>query len=297
MQFYTPLRYPGGKGRLAYFMKDVLVKNRINDGTYVEPYAGGAGIALALLLEEYVWTVVINDIDIAIYSFWRCLLNKTEWLLKMISDTPVTVEEWHRQKNIFVNESDAPSDELGFSAFFLNRTNRSGILKGGVIGGKGQNSKYKLDARFKKKELSDRIIRIARHRNRIELYNLDAVELLEVILPKIRGDALFYLDPPYYEKGGLLYTNYYKPNDHAEIAEKIKRIPFPWVVTYDDALAISNLYKGIASFRYLLTYSAHSERFKGAELMFYHGIDIPLYLRKMRIPYFSRERIMDLSRV
>lgn len=295
MQHYSPLRYPGGKGRLAVLVKDVIYENEIYDGTYIEPYAGGAGMALALLIEEYVWDIIINDIDPAIYAFWHTLLNQTEWLRKQIHDTPVDLDQWYIQKKIFENPHEFSLEQLGFATFFLNRTNRSGILNGGVIGGKKQESKYKIDARYNKISLDKRIELIARHRNRINLYNMDAAEFLQQIIGELKGKVLFYFDPPYYHKGGLLYTNHYTHADHEKMAEIIKDLNHPWIVTYDDVPVISQFYNAIPSLRFSTTYSANLERVKGSEIMFYQGIDLPSYVKKMKFPYFSRYRLKDLT--
>jgi len=275
-------------------MKEVLIENNICDGTYIEPYAGGAAVALTLLMEEYVWNVIINDIDPAIYAFWHSVLNDTEWILKNLHETPVTIDEWHFQKTIFEHPEQYPKNAVGFSAFFLNRTNRSGILNGGVIGGKRQTGKYKLGARFNKKDLHDRIKKIAQRKNRIQLYNLDAREFLKKVCCKIKGKVFFYFDPPYYDKGSLLYTNHYTHADHAKMANAIRKIPYPWIVTYDDVPQISDLYSWVPSIRFSLTYSAHLKRPKAAELMFFKGVQLPNYIIKMKMPYFSLNCVRDL---
>lgn len=295
MKFYSPLRYPGGKGRLSLLMKEVLTENKIYDGTYIEPYAGGAAAAIQLLMDEYVWNVIINDIDPAVYAFWYCVLNDTEWLLRRIHDTPVTLDEWYQQKSVFSNADMYQKNELGFATFFLNRTNRSGILNGGMIGGKKQNGKYKIDARYNKENLSERIKDIARKKNRIKIFNLDAGLFLKKITRKINDNALFYFDPPYYEKGSLLYTNHYVHKDHSEMAKKIKKLNHPWIVTYDDVQPIADLYSDITSMRFALTYSAHLRRPRGTELMFFNGVQLPAHIRNMQLPYFSRHNVKDIS--
>lgn len=294
MQFYTPLRYPGGKGRLARLMKQIIIENDINDATYIEPYAGGAGVALSLLMEEYVWNIVVNDIDPAVYAFWHSILNNTEWFLKKLCDTQVNMDNWYIQKQIYEKQDKRSLKQLGFATFFLNRTNRSGVLKGGVIGGKNQLGKYKVDARFNKQDLSKRIEQIAKKRSRIMLYKLDAKELINTIIPKIKGNALFYFDPPYYKKGALLYTNHYVHNDHAEIAKEIKRIKYPWIVTYDSVPQIEALFRGFPKKQFSLTYTAYLGRPKGTEFMYFHGLRLPSFFQKMNLPYFSRYKIQDL---
>lgn len=268
MPFLSPLRYPGGKRKLANFIKLIFHTNFLLDGEYAEPYAGGASIALALLFEEYVQHIHINDLDYSIYAFWYSVLNETEQLCRLISDTPVTMDEWYRQKSIQTNTS-ASLLELGFSTFFLNRTNRSGIISGGVIGGKNQNGKWKLDARYNKKNLIKRIRKIARYRSRISLYNLDALDFTNEIISRLPDRALIYFDPPYFVKGKqLLYSNFYNPHDHKAVAELARNLSKNWIVSYDDVPEIRSLYTGFRCLDYGLHYSTQT-RYRGSEIMFF----------------------------
>lgn len=265
--FLSPLRYPGGKRKLANFIKLVYRKNNLVGGVYVEPYAGGAAIALSLLYSEYTSKVIINDLDLSIYSFWKSVLDDTSELCYRIRNVEVTVCEWERQRAIQDSETHSTVD-LAFSTFFLNRTNRSGIIRGGIIGGKNQDGNWKIDARFNKEDLIRRIEKISRFRSRIELYNLDAAILLEKIGGVLNETSLVYLDPPYYIKGGDLYQNHYMPSDHKSILALIKSMRTPWIVTYDNVEHICDLYEDIPSLNYGLNYSAQ-ERYKGSEVMFY----------------------------
>jgi DNA adenine methylase len=270
MLYCSPLRYPGGKGKLSYFFKDVLTANDLLDGHYVEVYAGGAAVAMELLFQEFVSCVHINDLNKGIYAFWYCLLNKTDDLCRKIADTPVDIETWKKQKNIQINPNGYGILPLGFSTFFLNRTNRSGIIKGGIIGGKNQNGKWKLDARYDAKKLTKRIELIARYRSRIKLYNDDAAEFIQKIIKKVPEKSLIYLDPPYYVKGEGLYDNYYKHDDHAVlskiISKHIKRQR--WMVSYDNVPQVFELYKNFRHSVYNINYSA-ADRYKGAEILFF----------------------------
>jgi DNA adenine methylase len=80
---FTPLRYPGGKGKLAAYLKSIIEANRLHDGEYVEPYAGGAAIAFELLFQEYVSRIHINDLSRPIFSFWQAVLNDTNELCRL----------------------------------------------------------------------------------------------------------------------------------------------------------------------------------------------------------------------
>ena len=276
MNSQTPLRYPGGKGRLTDFIKLVFEQNNLLDGHYCEPYAGGAGVAVNLLLLEYASTIHLNDIDKSIFAFWHAVLNSTDEFCKMIRDVRVNMDEWRKQKAIQSDRENCSLLELGFSTFFLNRTNRSGIITGGVIGGKNQDGAWKLDARFTKKELCRRIEKIAFYRSRIRLYNLDAAALITGVLPSLPEKSLVYLDPPYYFKSDDLYQNTYTHDDHVAIAKLVKKeIKIPWIVSYDNTPEIIKLYHSFPTITYSMSYSA-ADRYKGDEAMFFkRRITIP----------------------
>lgn len=276
MAFYTPLRYPGGKAKLSYYIKSVIEQNDLLDGHYVEPFAGGAGVALELLFQEFVQQIHINDLDVAIYSFWDTVVNEPECICKLIQDTPVTIDEWHKQKNILTTKSDVSSLELAFATFFLNRTNRSGILKAGVIGGKHQAGEWKLDVRFNKKDLISRIQKIASYQSRIKIYNLDTAKLLKTLPKKLPEKSLVYLDPPYYIKGQGLYRNFYEHKDHVEIRTLLDKIEdIPWLVSYDNADEIGSIYTGYRKQVFDLQYSAQTKRVASEVMIYSNGLNIP----------------------
>lgn len=254
---------------MAGVFKHIIETNDLLDGTYVEPFVGGGSVALSLLLNDYVSRIVINDKDRSIFAFWHTVLNDAEWLCREVSDTPVDMDVWRRQKAVQANKEDADLRELGFSTFFLNRTNRSGIIKGGVIGGNDQTGNYLIDARFNKTDLVARIERIAEYADRIELHNEDAVALLESTKDTMPPRTLYYLDPPYYEKGPGLYMNYFTEEDHRKIAETITHIKCgEWVVTYDNHPVISELYSKYRQKEFSLNYSLSNGK-RGDEIMIY----------------------------
>lgn len=267
MRFSTPLRYPGGKAKFAPFVKDLMEVNNLS-GDYLEPFAGGAGVALDLLYNGYCKNIHINDFDLAVYNFWKSVTTNTEEFLRILYQTPVTMEEWHKQKTILDNPMNYSDIEHGFAAFFLNRTNRSGILKGGVIGGKNQDGHYKLDARFNKENLSKRIEKIGDFSNRIKVYNLDALDLLSKVDIMLPQDSLIYLDPPYYVKGQGLYRNFYIHEDHVQIRKALDRVRTKWIVSYDNCDEIKDIYAGYRQEDYELNYSAYY-KMKGSEVMIY----------------------------
>jgi DNA adenine methylase len=267
---FTPLRYPGGKGKLAEYVKAIIRANKLYDGEYIEPYAGGAAIGLELMFQEYVRQIRINDVSHHVYSFWKSVLNETDELCRLVKNTRISVASWDRQKRIFANPRDHGYAQVGFATFFLNRTNRSGILNGGPIGGRDQTGPWKIDARYNADELVFRIESIAKMRNRIKLTHSDAITFLKFGLPKWPKKTLIYLDPPYYDQGRELYYDYYKPKDHADVAELIaaKMNSRFWMVSYDNVASIRKLYSGFRRIVYDVGYTAREQR-TGREVMFF----------------------------
>jgi len=268
----SPLRYPGGKSRFTRLLAEFIELNNLQDGVYVEPYAGGAGAGLNLLFSERVNNIIINDADKFIYLFWKSILFDTERFIKLINDTPISIDEWQRRKQILKNVQSHSKLEIAFSIFYLNRCNRSGILNAGPIGGHSQNGRWRLDARFNKKELIRRIEKIALFNSRIAIYNLDAIEFIEqCVLPLAvpNNRLLVYLDPPYYSKGDQLYLNYYTAEDHVTLAEFINvQFGFKWIISYDNVPQINQLYSERAINVFPLYYFAHSAKV-GSEVVIY----------------------------
>lgn len=273
--FVSPLRYPGGKGRLGPWVASLLKANHLEGGCYVEPYAGGAGVAMYLLLRNHVRRIVINDADPVIYAFWRTIVQEPEALIHEIRTRAPTMETRAYAKDVLANMEEHSTSEIAFATFFLNRTSRSGILNAGVIGGKAQSGKYKLDARYNRPDLIARIQAIAAERQRIQVYGLDAIDFLNKVAPKLPKKSLIYLDPPYYLKGSQLYRNFYEHDDHIDVATVAKGLMHPTLITYDAAPEIRKIYKGVKSTLLSLHYSTHTARPFTSEVMFYAGLTLP----------------------
>ena len=266
----SPLRYPGGKQVLTGLLAHLIRINNASGGTYVEPYAGGAGAALNLLFGEHVNRIVINDADPAIYALWRALLERTDEFVDLVKTVPLSVAEWRRQREIYSAGRQASLLRFGFATFYLNRCNRSGVIaSGGPIGGLEQDGPWKIDARFNRNDLVQRIERVASYARRIEVTNLDATEFLLAIVNGLDTPSrvFAYLDPPYFAKAEDLYLNYYKADDHRFVAKFIRaELPIPWLLSYDDVPEIRRLYAGYRTVPLALNYSAKSSR-KGSELL------------------------------
>ncbi len=252
---YSPLRYPGGKNCIFPFVSNIFYENSLIGMSYAEPYAGGAGLALRLLFEGYVERIYINDFDKSIYAFWVTILNKTDEFCEWLENVEISVSNWNKYKEIQRNIDNVSLFEIAKSTYFLNRTNISGVIKGGIIGGQDQTGKYKMDARFNKADLIDRIKRIARLKNRIIISNLDGLAFISKINKK-REEIFIYLDPPYFQKGADLYMNFYSKKDHEKLSKTVRSLQKKWMVSYDNHDFILNLYAEHKRVVYKLSQSA-----------------------------------------
>jgi DNA adenine methylase len=277
MRNASPLRYPGGKWRLARCFQKVIGLNYTRPPVYVEPYAGGASLALSLLFNNAVSEVYLNDLDPAIHAFWFSVLRHSEELCELVENVSITPAEWIKQRKVYGAGTTVARLELGFATFFLNRTCHSGILNGGMIGGKRQQGEWKLDARFNRSELVRRIDKISRFKKSIHLHCEDATDFLKS--HKFMRNSLIYLDPPYYQAGKGLYLNAYGPYDHERVRNSALRLRCPWIVSYDDVPQIRRLYRTQKSRRVRLLHTARSARL-GEEIMFFsQGLRIPSILQ------------------
>ncbi|EOI56861.1 DNA adenine methylase [Enterococcus gilvus] len=264
----SPLRYPGGKHKMYKYIKALVSENNVD--TYIEPFCGGAGLALELLLSKDVKKIIINDYDYSIYCFWESVLYHTDELIAKIESTNIDLKEWHRQKKIRENIYDYSVAEVGFSTLFLNRTNRSGIIdKAGPIGGYQQTGNYLIDCRFNKEKIIAKILKIASVRDRIKIYNLEALDFIDDVIKKEKK-AFTFFDPPYFEKGKGLYTNFYSMGDHYTLAKKIvdELDKKKWIVTYDLAPEIDSMYCNVDSIKFTLSYTLQTKK-RGAEFLFF----------------------------
>lgn len=270
----SPLRYPGGKYKISRLVQLLIEKSGDDHDVYIEPFAGGAGVAIDLLTRNIVSEIVINDSDRAIYSFWRAVVEENDAFLDMIATTPVTIKEWERQRTIY-QEARKYSLEYGFATFFLNRVNHSGILSAGPIGGvKQDNEEYKLDVRFDKTTLAEKVEAIGRLKDKIHVYNRDALSFINRQLKTFEKRAFVYFDPPYYKKGKALYKNFFTDELHIKLCDVIvKSVSCPWIVSYDNVPKICEIYKGLPQRTFSLCYSLANNGY-GSEIMFFKNKDL-----------------------
>jgi DNA-methyltransferase len=270
MRQLSPLRYPGGKAKFYNNIIKIFNDNNIKKPVYCEAFAGGAGLALLLLKNNIVDKLILNDIDKSIYCFWKSILDFNKEFCEMINSVNIDLVEREIQKKIQKDKDildlTKKSDilKLGFSTFFLNRVNRSGIIRAGVIGGIEQNGNYKMDCRFNKNNLIERIKEINKYKKKIEFYNLDAIDFLKKIENKKK--IFIFFDPPYFQKGKDLYTNFYMIEDHINLAKHISNLKQDWITTYDNTEEIKEIYSEFQIKEFDILYSLEKKR-KAKEIL------------------------------
>lgn len=270
---YTPIRYPGGKTKLYPEIRAILEVNGLLGCPYAELFAGGAGLAIKLLLKGDVSSVVINDYDRAVYCMWDTIVNHSGELCGFIDSAVLDIATWKRMRNIYQNHDGIGNLELGMAAFYLNRTNVSGILSGGVIGGIGQTGNYKMDVRFNRDTLKRKIMDIAARRDSIEVTRLDAEEFIDqrLVDPKLFA----YLDPPYVQKGPGLYRSSFDERKHKSLAQKIGSAESKWVVTYDADRLIDDIYGDYERGDLKISYTANAKTVGKEKIIIGPGLILP----------------------
>lgn len=270
-RYLSPLRYPGGKGRLGSFVASLIAAQPRRASRYVEPFAGGAGVGLSLLFHEHVDEIVLNDIDVGIAAFWRALFSEPDEFIARVRNAEVTIDEWHRQREVHLRR---PDDDisLGFATFFLNRTNRSGILGGRPIGGLNQTGKWLIDARYDGERLAERIRRLSTFASRVTICSEDGINLVGRELAD--DDAFIYIDPPYLQKGDDLYLDTLQWEDHERLAAVLADAR-GWFLTYDHDPRVLRLYPHLRCASFGIAHTAGVQHVGREYAVFAAGLVLP----------------------
>lgn len=259
--YFTPLRYPGGKTKMFPEISLVISEKYDSAPVYVEPFSGGFGLGLKLLHDNKIERAIINDFDFHIYSFWKSIITPTLFIefMDLFEKTKIDIDTWKQMKKIYLNSKDYDISTVGFSTFFLNRCNRSGILKANPIGGINQTGKYLMDCRFNKKRLRGLLLAIHSKREQITVFNEDALTFIPKIDTEL-NNAFFFIDPPYVKAGNQLYESNFTLDMHKSISDTILHLKNPWVLTYDNSELIKSIYQGCKISQKPLQYSLENKR-------------------------------------
>ncbi|HWP19007.1 MAG TPA: DNA adenine methylase [Burkholderiaceae bacterium] len=270
------LRYPGSKARFCEFIAKTIAMNSAKPRLLVEPFCGGASVSIALLERGHVDEVAINDVDPLIGMLWSVVFSKDDaaWLANQVQTVPLTLDEWRRQKAL----NPANAREAALKCLFLNRTSFNGIIhKAGPLGGWGQTG-IKIDVRFNREKLATRILELSKLEGAVTVRN----ENWRAFCYRYSRNptAVFYLDPPYYHKAEQLYGHVFDEAAHEELRDYLHGFARPWLLSYDDAQEVRDLYEGMAVNARVIdnSYSTHPLggcSFIGRELIFTNMKKLP----------------------
>lgn len=265
----SPLRYPGGKRRFARYVAEVIRLNSLQPKVFVEPFAGGASVSLRLLNDGVVEAVALGERDPLVASFWKVLFDDTDWLIEQIERIEVSVAKWR----YFRDTSFHSHRERALACFFLNRTSFGGMLgKPTPIGGYAQESKYKIDDGFNVGALVKRIRQVAAFRERVRLVNhgdwRDTIKKVQSWGHKDE-EVFYYLDPPFCETSAHVYRYHFEAADHEALRDRLMHLRQPWLLSYDPAPAIQELYanSGLVEDRTDILYTLSRTRNRAAQEM------------------------------
>ncbi|MBQ0977567.1 DNA adenine methylase [Micromonospora sp. M61] len=273
MRFISPLRYPGGKAKLGPYFARILASQPATIETYAEPYAGGVGAGLHLLAEGHISHLMVNDLNPGIAALWRCIIQQPDEIIERIQSEDVSLDAWHRHRDVYLNPADKSDLDLGFSTFFLNRCNRSGILTARPIGGLDQSGKWKIDARFNRAELAARIRKIGSLPGSISVSEKPALDFLAAVSRRVKP-VLLYVDPPYLVKGEELYMSSHSWSDHEKLAEALSKSRHPWILTYDVDDRVRSLYPSNRCLRYSISHTAQTQKVGREFMLFSRGLRV-----------------------
>jgi DNA adenine methylase len=274
LTFLSPLRYPGGKARLAPYLARVLASQSSPIETYCEPYAGGAGAGLQLLVDGHVNKLIINDLNPGVAAFWRSVFFQTDDLIDRTESCEVDIENWRRQRAVYLNPDSYDDATLGFATFFLNRTNRSGILSARPIGGLEQTGNWLIDARFNKPDLIARLKRLSQLSSQVDVRQQRAIDLLRTLNRRSKP-VLLYVDPPYVVPGEELYMTDHSWAEHQRLEQCLRASTHPWILTYDADDRTRELYRDFRCLQFGISHTAQVQKV-GREYMFFS--------RMLRVP-------------
>lgn len=223
---YSPLRYPGGKQNWMPIVLNHWEKHGLKPNVFVEPFAGGAGLSLALIAEGHLKHVVLAEKHYGIRTLLKTLrtLYWNDELMRLFECPNKDDFSW------------SYSTEQAFLTLHANYTNYQGILHPHAR--KGEN-RWDVQKIAKKLRQCHSILKKAR------------VEFLEDYTEAFNEfDKLDYgfcfIDPPYYKQGARLYQHSFNDKDHVELCETLQRgnefYPQQWMLAYDNHPRIWELY-------------------------------------------------------
>ena len=258
MKLTNPLRYPGSKASFASSVGAFVTACGYTGFEIVEPFAGSASVSIDLVSSGVCSKAILIERDPLLYAFWSAVFFDTRRLCNRINKLSIDLGTWHDLRPLLAINSPDEYEliDLAVAGLFFNRTNFSGVLHAGPIGGQQQKSVYKVNCRFNKDDLIARIRAIAKLQNRVEVIFSDALGFLETQKEAVNQNRFYYVDPPYFVQGEKLYRYSFELSQHKQLAKVLSELKAPWLLSYDRHPVIEMLYERYASSGFKFKYSS-----------------------------------------
>jgi DNA adenine methylase len=282
-RYASPLRYPGGKARMAPWLTDTFeaLLWPMDVEIWLEPFGGGAGAALTALASGRVPEAWIVEANPALAAFWTTVMNDGPAMADRVERTVPTLGMFQDSRQTVAAALDGEridTFKLGLAAFILNRCSRSGMIlpSVGPIGGKAQTGLHTVAARFNAAALADRIRTVHALGDRFKVFAGDGISFLEDLPASGVQDEVFcFVDPPYIGVGNDLYAIGMDDDLHQRLANALNRLTAPWLLTYDAHPQIPQLYPDSQVLEFDIPHTAGSSRVGTEYLVLGPGMGAP----------------------
>ena len=236
----SPLRYPGGKSRVAKLLCQYIPPHT----EYREPFVGGGAIFFYKPKVEKNW---INDLHPGLYALWRTLRDHFPEFADLCkaqdtTDLRATFDYWINRFDLMKAEGNAQLVERAVQYYFINRT----VWTGRVVFDPARRSRLY----FSNPEGWGKLEKKLRHL-RACAEKLRGVRITCKPFEKCLGGAtpetFIYADPPYYRDSldtptSRLYEGHFAIEQHESLRDLLANCPARVMISYDDRPEVRRLY-------------------------------------------------------
>lgn len=218
-----PLPWVGGKRRFVGRILPHLVPHLRPGRPYLEPFAGGAAVALTLL-HRFPWLDVwINDANPDVSAFWKTLQADPDYLIDRMRREHPERGAWHHYRTA------TPTDpnEQAWRLYALHAWSYS--QKGGSFN-PGHGARTRLDTKEIQFRTASRLLRDCR------ITNLD-------FRAGLNESGVAYCDPPYFIARRGYYAHPFNHLDHLDLARLLLARSDPWLLSYGEHPAVHFRFK------------------------------------------------------
>lgn len=273
----SPLRYPGGKSRIwehlaAQYTQAPL--GELDAEIWFEPFAGGLGAGLKMLQESIIGELWFCEANRGLGALWGELVANPTALIDTVSSLPerMSLDVYQEALAVLAAPDSYPQLQVAVAALVVNRCSRSGMVTPttGPIGGKQQDGKYRVGDRWNLPRTISTLEKLAPLTRYMRFVGPDGISALAGLPNSGFAEEVFvFADPPYVGAGQRLYQHGLDESGHRALADALHDLDEThWVLAYDEAPLVRELYEGLHIQEYTLHHTANRSK-SGAELLIY----------------------------